>query len=222
MTVREHLRRPAGLLVVGLAAVLTASLTASCTVSGGGGEAAPAPGAAASATPTGADAAGAEVPGSWRTHQVEGLSFALPDFMVPAGDDLIPGTLQTLRATAASGGEVPAAAGVFVETGDVGPLELRAELIRQVRVDQLGAEPVGEPRVVDVEGAAGAVVLTWEWDYEFPDGPTVPSRQVEVVIAGEGEQQYGMLFGGPADVLTAEVVDGFLASLSVSGAGGQA
>lgn len=76
--------------------------------------------------------------------------------------------------------------------------------------------------MVDVGGAAGAVVLTWEWDYDYPGGPTVASRQVEVVIAGEGEQQYGMLVGGPEDVVTEDLVEDFLASLSVSEPGGQA
>ncbi|WP_380164503.1 hypothetical protein [Jannaschia sp. R86511] len=215
-----RLARPAGLAAV----VLVALVTASCTVSGGtSGEAAPSPeDAVTQDTPqddAGAQGSG-EVPDSWTAHEVEGLAFALPDYMQSTAD-LIPGTVETLRASAAEG-EVPAAAGVFVETGDVGPLELRADLIRQVRVDQLGAEPVGEPRVVDVAGAAGAVVLTWEWDYDYPGGPTVASRQVEVVIAVEGEQQYGMLVGGPEDVLTEEVVDDFLASLQVTAAGGQA
>ena len=204
--------RTARAVVLGAVVVLTAA----CTVSGGGdgggdgggeggdgGQAAPVP-----------DQPAGDVPASWEAHQVEGLTFALPDFM-RSSDDLIPGTTETLRAVEGEG-EVPAAAGVFVETGDVAPLDVRADVVRQVRVAQLGEDPVGEPRVLEVAGAEAAVVFLWEWDYDFPGGPTVPSRQVEVVIASEGTPQYGLLVGGPAEVVTEEVVEDLLASLAVS------
>ncbi len=164
------------------------------------------------------------VPDGWAPARQDALTFALPAGFTkrPSGTGM-PGAAAQWTKTDSTRLAVPPAAAVFVETGRVGPLGVRTELLKDTRTAQLGAEPKGPARAVRVPGALGATVLEWAWDYAFvADEPPVPSRQVEVVVQTSGAEQYGVLLGGPAAYLTDQVVADFLASVAVKPAGGPA
>jgi hypothetical protein len=162
------------------------------------------------------------VPDGWAPARQGALVFALPDGFTkrPPGGGM-PGAAAQWTKTDSTALAVPPAVAVFAETGRVGPLGVRAELLADSRKVQLGVGPTGPARQVRVPGALGATVLEWVWDYDvLADKPPVPSRQVEVLVQTSGPEQYGLLLGGPSKYLTDQVVADFLAAVAVQPGGG--
>jgi len=207
-------------LLVALAAVAAAAACSSSV--DGGAQPSGSAGAASSATaaPTGATAT-PSLPAGWTAAREGELSFALPPgFKVRPPGSGMPGATNQWTKTDDPQLAIPPAVAVFVETGRVGPLDVRTDLVGRARSAELGAEPVGAPREVEVPGSIGAQALEWRWDYAFVTGqPPVPSRQVEVVVQGPGPAQYGLLLGGPATYFTDELMTAFTSSLALLPAG---
>jgi hypothetical protein len=199
--------RPAGPRLAAALVSLALGLAA-CSPSGRAPDAARAPSAKDADTRL-------AVPDGWTRGSAGRLGFAVPPGLTPSAD-LIPQTTVTYRGVAPADGSPPPAVGVFVESGNLGPLAVRTAVVTKVRTGQLGSPPVGPSRAITVAGATGASATEWRWDYRVgPDAPTVASRQIEVVLETSGPDQYGLLFGGPEAVLSDKVVDGFLAALQV-------
>jgi hypothetical protein len=169
--------------------------------------------AAGTPTPTGTPTA----PKGWTVTRQGDLTFALPPgFTQVAGGAGMPGAAAQWTKAGATGLAVPPAVAVFVETGRVGPLGVRTELVRRARTAELGADPFGPARPTVVPGSLGATTLEWVWDYDVVAGRRpVPSRQIEVLVQAAGPRQYGLLIGAPATYLTDDLVDAFTASIAV-------
>ena len=199
-------------LLVGLAGLLAA---AGC--SGDSTDAGSTPSSSTSPSSAATPVASPTVPAGWTGAQQGSLAFALPPGFTkrPEGSGM-PGAAAQWTNTSDAKLAIPPAVAVFVETGAVGPLEVRTDLVGKARSAELGAQPVGPAATVDVPGSTGAKSLEWVWDYAPVQGqPAVPSRQVEVVVQTAGDEQYGLLIGGPASYLTDEIVDSFLSSIAV-------
>lgn len=199
-----------------LAGVLVLSLAvAGCsggTDAGSGGTPSP------SSTPTSTTPATVPTPPPGWTAAREGdLVFALPPGFVPRPEGTgIAGATHQWTKTDDPELPIPPAVAVFVETGSVGPLGVRTELLSGVRSADLGAEPFGPPQPVQVPGSVGANLLEWRWDYDvLADHDPVASRQVEVLVQTEGDRQYGLMLGAPSAFLTDDVVSAFTASIAV-------
>jgi hypothetical protein len=154
---------------------------------------------------------------SVRAEQVraERLSLGLPPGLTGPAENL-DGAVATYRGTPpAEGGPQPLVA-LFVERRAVGSLDLRTELLTEVRSAQVGVKPTGPPRDITVPGAVGAQVVEWRWTY--PARGSLPSgsvRLVEVVLQTAGPDQYGVKFVGAAPFVTDDAVNGLLASLRI-------
>jgi hypothetical protein len=200
-----------------LAGVLVLSLAVS-GCSGGTGSASTTPSPTRSPGPTPAAAATAPTPPAGWTAAREGdLVFALPPGFTPRPDGSgIAGATHQWTKTDDPQLPLPPAAAVFVETGAVGPLGVRTELLRSVRSADLGAQPFGPAQPVQVPGSMGANRLEWRWDYDvLADHDPVASRQVEVLVQTAGDRQYGLMLGAPSTFLTDDVVDAFTSSIAV-------
>jgi hypothetical protein len=190
---------------------------AACSGGSDGRTPGPAPTASRSGTPGRSPASAPTVPDGWAPVRQGALTFAIPAGFTkrPPGTGMPGATTQWTKADD-SGLAIPPAVAVFVETGQLGPLGVRTELLRDSRKATLGVDPTGPARQVQVPGASGAAVLEWVWDYDFlADKPPVPSRQVEVLVQTPGPEQYGLLLGGPSKYLTDDVVTDFLASVAL-------
>jgi hypothetical protein len=169
-------------------------------------------GAAASAVaaPTSAATSGSVqrpvVPAGWTPVQQDELVLALPPGFTarPAGSGM-PGAAAQWTDVDEPALAAPAVA-VFVETGQVGPLELRTDLVSRARSAQLGVAPALPPRAVRVPGSVAARVLEWSWEQPVGGTRPVASRQVELVVQAAGRRQYGVLLGGPSWYLTDQLV----------------
>jgi hypothetical protein len=105
---------------------------------------------------------------------------------------------------------------VFVETGPVVPLAVRIRLVAAARSAELGTQPGAPAADVAVPGSTGAAALEWRWPYSLAPGRApVPSRQVELLVQTSDREQYGLLLGGPADVVTDELVRTLETTLAV-------
>jgi hypothetical protein len=209
-----------------LGAILLVAASAACS-SGGSAGSPPAgstgPAPAATTSPT-APAAAPTVPAGWTPARQGDLVFALPPgFTIRPQGSGMPGASNQWTKTDDATLKIPPAVAVFVETGRVGPLGVRTDLIAKARTAELSADPVGPARSVQVPGSTGTNLLEWRWDYAFVAGqPAVPSRQVELVVQTSGEQQYGLLLGSPATYLTDALVEEFTSSVAVLPTGGAA
>ncbi len=208
---------------MGAVLLAAAVLSACATGSAGGGAQASASGAgpsgagASSTPPASGSVTAAPLPAGWTRGEAEGLSFGVPPGLTLTTSGGIPEAQVTYRGAATPGGPTPPALAAFVEHGNVGPLEVRTQLVTKVRTAQLGAPPDGPARTVTVPGSVGATVTEWHWDYSVTAGADpVPSRQLEVVVQTSGSVQYGLLLGGPTPQLPDALVQTFLASLQVS------
>jgi hypothetical protein len=204
-----------------LAGVLVLSLgIAGCSAGTDASSDTPSPSPPASTTP----ATVPTPPPGWSPAREGDLVFALPPGFTPRPDGSgIAGA--THQWTKADDPELPLppAAAVFVETGAVGPLGVRTELLSGVRSADLGARPFGPPQPVQVPGSVGANRLEWRWDYDvLADHDPVASRQVEVLVQTAGDRQYGLMLGGPSAFLTDEVVNAFTSSIAVVPVDGRA
>ncbi len=163
-------------------------------------------------------------PAGWSPAQQGRLAFALPPGFTqrPEGAGM-PGATAQWTKTDDPQLKIPPAVAVFVETGNVGPLEVRTQLVTQARTAELGAEPAAPASDLQVPGSTGAKAVEWRWDYDFVrDQPPVPSRQVEIVVQTTGPEQYGLLLGGPVEFLTDDVLRDFEASIAVVAEGSPA
>ncbi|MGN6301114.1 MAG: hypothetical protein ACTHN8_08490 [Angustibacter sp.] len=207
--------RPAWTLgVVLVALALSACSGASTTAGDGARSTTPSRTPSGSTSPT---SARPTPPAGWTPAQQGRLAFALPPGFTarPAGVGM-PGAAGQWTKTDAPELKIPPAVAVFVETGSVGPLEVRTKLVTQARTAELGSQPVGPATDLAVPGSTGAKVVEWRWDYDVvSDQPPVPSRQVEVVVQTDGAEQYGLLIGAPAQYLTDDVVSAFTSSLAI-------
>lgn len=208
---------PVGLAV--LAAVAAVALTA-CSSDDAGSAAQPsgATGSptASATTPTTA-ASRPPTPPGWTAAQQGRLAFALPPGFAPRPEGAgMPGAAAQWTKTDDPKLKIPPAVAVFVETGNVGPLKVRTDLVTQARTAELGAQPTGPATDLQVPGSLGAQAVEWKWDYDFlRDQPPVPSRQVEVIVQTQGPEQYGLLIGGPVEFLTDDVLQAFESSIAV-------
>ncbi len=193
-----------------LVAVLACAVTVTALLSG----------AVASAGTTGVRAAVPNAPPGWTLQRQGDLAFALPPgFTARPADAGLAASAQWTKADDRRLPVAPAVA-VYVETGQVGPLSVRATEVSRVRTAELGVDPARPVHDVTVPGSAAAVAAEWRWDVALGAGqPAVPSRQVEVVVQTTGSRQYGVMLGGPQHYLTDQVVADFVASLAVVGAG---
>ena len=82
----------------------------------------------------------------------------------PYPDRNIPSASASFFSPLNTDGETVAGAAFFIETGAVGPLGIRTELLEQVRGSQTGTEPVRGPEGLDVPGSAGASRI----DHDLP------------------------------------------------------
>lgn len=156
-------------------------------------------------------------PPGWTSAREKDLVFALPPGFtaLPQGTGM-PGAAHQWAKTDEAELAIPPAVAVFVETGSVGPLAFRTDALSKVRSIDLGAQPFGPARAVQVPGSVGANALEWRWDYDVrKDGNAVPSRQVEVLVQTAGDTQYGLLLGAPSAFLTDDVVSAFTSSIAV-------
>jgi hypothetical protein len=164
-----------------------------------------------------------ELPSGWERDRTEGFSYGLPPGIRRLTDRRVPGASATYlwpedtdTGTGEQTGGLPPVIAVFVEPDQTTPLMLRTTLVTERRNQQLGTTPVGPPQVVVLPGGT-ATVTEWRWDHRTdPDSEPVPRRQIEVIVETTGTMHYGVLFGGPPDTLTDEVVATFLGSLRVT------
>lgn len=217
------MRRVAQVAFAVVAAVAAVALTA-CSSDGTGSAAQPSgatgspttPSTASPTTPTDAGSRPPTPPG-WTAAQQGRLAFALPPGFTPRPEGAgMPGAAAQWTKADDPTLKIPPAVAVFVETGNVGPLTVRTELVTQARTAELGAQPTGPASDLQVPGSLGAQAVEWKWDYDFlRDQPPVPSRQVEVIVQTQGPEQYGLLIGGPVEFLTDDVLRAFESSIAV-------
>jgi hypothetical protein len=217
----------------GAAPLATGPAAAGSTGPASTGEGTTGPGSEATVTPTqepepgttqGAEASAVPVeldvgaPEGWTVWQVDRLVLAVPPGMTPAGEgEGIPSSSVTFLPEPDEDGEVRAALAVFVETGAVGPLAVRTQLLEQIRTDQTGTEPLEPPTVVDVPGSAGATSLRYRYDVQGPvTGETFDSLQVDVTVQVlDPAPQYGVFLSGAVDLLSEDDLDSLVRSLRV-------
>ncbi|GAB3591158.1 hypothetical protein GCM10027446_08150 [Angustibacter peucedani] len=157
-------------------------------------------------------------PEGWTTQQQGALSFALPPGFepVPSGAGLTVAAAQWTKTDDRKLAVAPAAV-VYLENGAVGPLAVRGALVTRSRSAELGVQPSRPLRTVPVPGSAGAAAVEWTFGQRLRAvKKPLASRQLEVVVQLDGREQYGLSLGGPAAFLTDQVVQDFLASITVS------
>jgi hypothetical protein len=157
-------------------------------------------------------------PEGWTVWQVDRLVLAVPAGMTPRREgEGIPSSSVTFLPEPDEDGEVRAALAVFVETGAVGPLAVRTQLLEQIRTDQTGTEPLEPPTEVDVPGSAGATSLRYRYDVRGPvTGATFDSLQVDVTVQVlDPGPQYGVFLSGAVDLLSEDDLDSLVRSLRV-------
>jgi hypothetical protein len=153
-----------------------------------------------------------DLPAGWTEQRVEGLRFGVPE-----GYEAAPvqrtdqGSRATFRST--DGAEVPARIDVFVETGQVGSLEIRGGLLRSRLQAELGAQ-MGEPEPVDVEGASDAEQFAYTYEIDTSTGRT-SVRQVDLLVDRPSLPEYGIRYAATADAYDDEVWQQLRASLAV-------
>ncbi|MFC3689747.1 hypothetical protein [Aquipuribacter hungaricus] len=160
-------------------------------------------------------------PEGWQTWQVDRVVFALPGDLVPSADRSIPSASVSFFAPLRDGETVSGAA-FFVETGAVGPLQVRTQLLEQVRTSQTGTEPVRGPEEVDVPGSAGATRIDYAYDLTVPEtGRSAASLQVDVTIQmPDPGPNYGVFLNALTTEVTEADLTAFVASFRVLDAGG--
>jgi len=166
--------------------------------------------AAAEAVPSDLDVG---APEGWRTWQVDRVVFALPEALEPSTDRNIPSASVSFFSPLQAGETVSGAA-VFVETGAVGPLSVRTDLLEQVRTSQTGTEPVRGPEELDVPGSAGATRLDYAYDLTIAEtGRSAASLQVDVTIQMPDP---GPNYGAFLSAVTSEVDEADLTAFAES------
>ena len=179
---------------------------------------------AAPSTSTGESASSAPaavVPPGWKTSTLDGLTVAYPgEYSVRTdaeGVSLqvgIPFTGQPFP---------PEQVQYFVETDQVGPLEVREPLTRAQITQGLGQIDIPASTPATVAGATAAVQFTYEYRTEggtsTMDTPLEPTdmRQSDLLIEVPGLPKYGMRYSAPADQYDEQVWAQLVAALSVSG-----
>lgn len=201
------------LAVLVVAAVLAVAL-AGCT--DGGREEADAPSPTATAVPEG-----------WRAQQIEGLRVLVPEeFEELSGGATAEGVTQKYGVPYTDQTSPPPVLQVFVEQGEVGPLDVRAPLLVGSLEAELGIE-IPEPQEVEVEGAVTAAEFTY--DYRTEGGTTSSGttleptdiRQSDLLVETEGLPKYGLRYAAPADQYDEELWRTVVETLQVEGAGTQ-
>lgn len=162
-------------------------------------------------------------PEGWQTWRVDRVVFALPEQWEPDPDRTIPSASASFFLPLNADGETVAAAAFFVETGAVGPLGIRTDLLEQIRNDQTGTEPVRGPEELDVPGSAGASRIDYAYDVTVAEtGRSAPSLQVDVTIQmADPGPQYGIFFSGTQGVIDEADLTAFAESFQVLDEQGQ-
>ncbi len=179
---------------------------------------------AAPSTSTGGSASSAPsavVPPGWQTSTLDGLTVAYPgEYSVrndAEGVSLqvgIPFTGQPFP---------PEQVQYFVETDQVGPLEVREPLTRAQITQGLGRIDIPASTPATVAGATAAVQFTYEYRTKggtsVMDTPLEPTdmRQSDLLIEVPGLPKYGMRYSAPADQYDEQIWDQLVAALVVSG-----
>lgn len=156
-------------------------------------------------------------PSGWTVWQVDRLVFAVPPGMEPSEDNSIPSSTVTFVPPPNDDGETLGALAVFVETGAVGPLAIRTDVLEDVRNDQTGTEPLEPAAPLEVPGSAGASTLRYQYDVDVPEtGRTTDSVQVDVTVQmPDPGPQYGAFLSASTELLSLEDLDAFSSSFRV-------
>ena len=163
------------------------------------------------------------VPAGWQEATVDGLTFAYPAEF-ERRDDVPEASLQVGIPFTGQPAPPPQVQ-VFVETGEVGPLEVREPLTRAQIQQQLGPISIPTSTPVPVTGASAAVQFTYEYTtqggtsvLDTPLEPT-PMRQSELLIDVPGLPKYGLRYSAPAVEYDQTVWRGIVDSIRVTRAG---
>lgn len=162
-------------------------------------------------------------PADWNVWQVDRVVFALPGDFEPSTDRRIPSASTSFFSPLNADGETVAGAAVFIETGAVGPLEIRTDLLEQVRSSQFGAEPTRGPEPVEVPGALGATRVDYAYDLTVAEtGRVAPSLQVDVTIqVPDPGPQYSAFLNATTEEVDEADLDTFVDSFRVLDEQGQ-
>jgi hypothetical protein len=164
--------------------------------------------------------AAAPVPSGWQEATVDGLTFAYPPEF-ERREDVPEATLQ-VGVPFTGQPAPPPQVQVFVETGEVGPLEVREPLTRAQIQQQLGPVSIPSSTPVPVTGASAAVEFTYEYTtqggtsvLDTPLEPT-PMRQSELLIDVPGLPKYGLRYSAPAVEYDEDVWQAIRSSIRVT------
>lgn len=159
---------------------------------------------------------GAAAPQGWQEFQAGGLVGAHPpDWSVrPEGERGWPDAEVELIGPR-EGGALPPVLVVFVEEQSVGDVAIRAQLLRETLLGGLPNAQITSEENVEVPGADQARLLDLSYDEEGPDGGTVPSRQVEMLLATGDGRAWSLFVGAPTDRFEAVGADQMLRTLRV-------
>jgi hypothetical protein len=209
---------------VAAATLLLLALALSGCSGGSGGDDDPTPsaggGGSSTASPKATAAPTSVVPAGWQTQTLEGLTVAYPpEFVVR--DDAEDVTLQ-VGIPFTGQPFPPPQVQFFVETGQVGPLEVREPLTRAQINQQLGGIEIPPSTPASVAGATAAVEFTYEYrtagGTSVLDTPLEPTdmRQTDLLVEVPGLPKYGVRYSAPADQYDPALWDQIVAALSVS------
>ncbi len=156
-------------------------------------------------------------PEGWTVWQVDRLVLAVPPGFEPSADNSIPSSTVTFVPPPNDDGETLGALAVFVETGAVGPLAVRTDVLEDIRSDQTGTEPLEPAAELDVPGAVGATTLRYQYDIDVPEtGRSTDSLQVDVTVQmPDPGPQYGAFLSASTEIVSTEDLDAFTGSLRV-------
>lgn len=217
---------PSARATVAVASVLLLAL-ALPGCSGGGDTASPgASGTAGPSTAGGSSGSSpssapvAVVPPGWQTQQLEGLTVAYPaEFAVRTDAEGV-----TLQVGIPFTGQPfpPPQVQYFVESTQVGPLEVREPLTRAQVNQQLGGVQIPPSTPATVAGATAAVEFSYDYRTEggtsVLDTPLEPTdmRQSDLLVDVPGLPKYGVRYSAPVDQYDPLVWDQIVAALAVS------
>jgi hypothetical protein len=160
------------------------------------------------------------VPTGWHSSTLQGITVAYPanfavrtdaaDVTLQVG---IPFTGQPFP---------PPQVQYFVETGQVGPLEVREPLTRAQITHALGGIVIPPSTPATVVGATAAVEFTYDYSTKAATSTlntplkATGMRQSDLLIDAPGLPKYGMRYSAPVDQYDKRVWEQLVAALSVS------
>lgn len=176
-------------------------------------------GTGSGATPGETSSAAAEgtVPEGWITVEQDGISIGVPADFEQVDN---PGSTVSYGIPYADQAFPPPKVDLFVETDQVGSLDVRLPLVVGNIENELDIT-VEDPQDVEVAGASAAVQFSYE--YTTAGGTSVtgveleptPMRQTDLLIDRPGLPKYGLRYAAPADQYDEALWDDVVASVTV-------